>query len=151
MIVAAQRLNDAQVVNIAISVQIQVGQHIRRVIQQLLKFGYRTRLRKGSSHGLQIQIERYILGNSRHAGRRDSLYLRSGNRRGVGRQQGRLGDHCGRLDRGWRHGHNTGKAATQQAGQQCRSQKLFFHFMYGLLYKTLFSAAKILLFFEICK
>ncbi len=102
--ITLHRFQYAQVIYITITVQVQVTQHIRRVIQQVLKVLHRIRLCKSSADGLQIQIEGDVLTNCRNGGLSDGLHFLGCNRRRINGcinrsrlcfdNNSRLGDGC---------------------------------------------------------
>ncbi len=49
--------DNAQIVNITVTVQIEIGKHIRGTVQQLLEFLNIGRLRKSGSNSLQIKTQ----------------------------------------------------------------------------------------------
>ncbi len=97
--ITLHRFQYAQVIYITIAVQVQVAQHIRRVIQQVLKFLHRIRLRKSSADGLQVQIKGYVLTNCRNGSLGDGLHFLGRNRRRINRRidGSRLGLNNNRL------------------------------------------------------
>lgn len=77
--ITLHRFQYAQIIYITVAVQVQVTQHIRRVIQQVFKFLHRIRLCKSSADGLQVQIKGYILTDSRNGSLGDGLHFLSRN------------------------------------------------------------------------
>ena len=60
--IALYGLQHTQIVHVAVAVEIQVVDHIARRVEQLLELAYAGRLRKGSCHGLEVEIERQVGG-----------------------------------------------------------------------------------------
>lgn len=63
---ALQGLKHAKVVDIAVVVEVEVGDDIRTGVQYLLKLLDAIRLRKSSSNGLQIEVQTDVLRQGRH-------------------------------------------------------------------------------------
>lgn len=58
--IALYGLQYAQIIYVAVAVQVEVVDHVARRVEQLLKLTYAGRLRKGSCHGLEVEIERQV-------------------------------------------------------------------------------------------
>ena len=98
MTISLHRLQHTQIIYPTVTIQVQVVDHITRGVKVFLKLAYGRRLRKGSSHSLQIEIVGQVRGkgidlnrrrNGRMTGRSryraDGSYrLRRTNRYGLG-------------------------------------------------------------------
>lgn len=75
---AFNSLKHTKVIHIPVIVEVEVGEHIRGVIEQRLELLYRRRLCKCGGHGLKVQIQGHIVirgkypcGSGGHMGLRD--------------------------------------------------------------------------------
>lgn len=130
-------LQHTQIIYITVTVQIQVRQHVIRVIQQRLKLLYSSGLRKSSTYRLQVQIQRYIRTDGGYLCRRYGAHLGSCNRcrvirRSISRSSGSHHrsrcslNHCG-LIRRRRDRHDTCQTTAAYQRQHCQEKELFFH------------------------
>lgn len=84
VVVSLDSLYDAQVVNVAVSVQVEVRDDIGRVVEQRFELLDVPRLREGGAHSLQVKVEREVFDGRGHAGRgRDRAGTRDRDRGGV--------------------------------------------------------------------
>lgn len=70
VVVALYGLKHTEVVHIAVSVEVQVGQYIRRIVDEFLEFLHSGRLGESSAYGLEIEVERDVLADGLNTGSR---------------------------------------------------------------------------------
>lgn len=77
--VAVHCLEHAEVIYITVCVEVQVGQHERRIVYKVLEFLYGRGLRESCSDGLQVKCKGYVVVCSDNAcGGCDGTCLRNG-------------------------------------------------------------------------
>lgn len=115
VVVALYGLHHTEIVHITVTVQVEVAEHVRRVVDQVLEFLHCGGLCEGCTYCLEVEVERDVVIGGHHAcgrghdfgfGHCDARAV--GDRSGVGAVGGCVG-HC----------HDTCREATcQQQGHQ---------------------------------
>lgn len=115
---AVNGLHHAQIIHITVAVEVQVGQHVLRIVDKILKILYVCRLGKGCADGLQIQIQRSVVAVIAHIG--DGGYS-------MRAWHGNSGcwPVCNIIFR--IHGNDTGETATCKKRHEGHQECKFFH------------------------
>ncbi len=69
---AVQGLEHAQIIHISVVVEVQVGEHVLGIVQQVLEFLHRLGLGECSADSLEVEIEGYVIIRCNDAGGRSS-------------------------------------------------------------------------------
>ena len=108
------RLENAEVIHISVVVQVKVRKHIRRIVQKNLEILHGRRLGERRSHGLKIEMKRYVIVRSDDLRRGDGTGLGDGDRGPVGRN--------GAHGHARSHGDDTGDTAAGKENRQHRQK-----------------------------
>lgn len=115
---AVNCLHHAQIVHVSVAVEVQVGQHVLRIVDKILKILYVCRLGKGRADGLQVQIQRSVI----------AVVANIGNR---GYSMCAWHCNCGCWSVGYIvlriHGNDTGETATCKKRHEGHQECKFFH------------------------
>lgn len=69
---AVQGLEHAKIIHISVAVEVQVGEHVLGIVQQVLELLYRPGLGECGADGLKVEIEGYVIIRCDDAGGRRS-------------------------------------------------------------------------------